>query len=114
MITKYSFGRMEIDGEVYTKDLMILPNGTVRHPWWRRSGHRLSPADIEPILASSPGVVVVGTGDPGLMTPESGLIQELEVRGIEVAVLPTVRAVDRFNRLSAGGRPCAGCFHLTC
>ena len=114
MITGYSFGRMEIGGEVYTKDLMILPDGTILHPWWRDSGHRLTLADIEPVLQSSPAVLVVGTGDPGLMTPEPGLIQELEGRGIEVDVLPTARAVDRFNRLTAEGRPCAGCFHLTC
>ncbi len=114
MITKYSFGRIEIDGGVYTKDLMILPDGIVRLPWWRQSGHRLSLADIEPILASTPAVLVVGIGDPGLMTPEPELIPELERRGIEVAVLPTARAVDRFNRLTAEGRPRAGCFHLTC
>lgn len=114
MITKYSFGVMEVGGEVYTKDLMILSEGTVIHPWWRESGHRLSLDDIEPVLKTPPAVLVVGTGDPGLMTPDPGLIPELERRGIEVDVLPTARAVKRFNRLSAGGRPRAGCFHLTC
>ena len=28
MITHYSFGMMEIDGEVYRKDLMILSDGS--------------------------------------------------------------------------------------
>jgi hypothetical protein len=114
MITGYSFGRMEIGGEVYRNDLIILPGGAILHPWWRNFGHKLTGDDLRPILAAPPKVLIVGTGDPGLLTPEPGLIRELEMKGIEVVVLPTARAVDRFNRLAAEGRPCAGCFHLTC
>jgi hypothetical protein len=114
MITGYSFGRMEIGGEVYRNDLIILPGGAILHPWWRASGHKLSVDDLRSILAAPPKVLIVGTGDPGLMTPEAGLIPELERRGIEVTVLSTPGAVERFNRLSSEGRPCAGCFHLTC
>jgi hypothetical protein len=42
----YSFGCMEINGKPYRKVLMILPDGTSLHPWWRRAGHTLSLPDI--------------------------------------------------------------------
>jgi len=114
MISRYSFGIMEIDGTIYRKDLMILPGGAIHHPWWRAAGHVLTAADIAPILAAAPASLVVGTGDPGLMRPDAGLLPALEARGIATTVLPTARAMAVFNRLSERGDTCAGCFHLTC
>jgi len=114
MITSYSFGMMEVDGQVYRKDLMILPDGFIYHPWWRASGHVLTVADIQPILASHPAVLVVGTGDSGMMKPDGEFVKGLEAGGIKAIILPTARAAQEFNRMSAQAEPCAGCFHLTC
>jgi len=114
MIARYSFGMMEIDGEVYRKDLMILPDGSIHFPWWRTSGHVLTVADIQPVLAASPRRLVVGTGDPGFMKPDAEFMQRVESEGIDVTVLPTTQAVQHFNRVSSQGESCAGCFHLTC
>jgi len=114
MITRYAFGMMEIDGEVYRKDLMILPDGSIHHPWWRASGHVLTAVDIQPILAVSPRALVVGTGNPGLMKPDAEFSQAVESQGINLSVLSTAQAVQRFNRMSTQGESCAACFHLTC
>jgi len=114
MIESYSFGRMVIDGDQYTKDLMILPDGTVVHPWWRNAGHELVASDIEALVDASPSILVVGTGSPGLMTPDPTLCTELESRGIRVMVLPTQGAVSEYNALRQRGENVAACFHLTC
>lgn len=114
MIDSYSFGRMVIDGHEYTKDLMILPDGTVVHPWWRNAGHQLVASDIEALVEASPGVLVVGTGNPGMMTPDRALCAELESQGIRVIVLPTKEAVGEYNALRQRGENVAACFHLTC
>ena len=29
---------MEINGKPYRKDLILLPDGTILHPWWRNPG----------------------------------------------------------------------------
>jgi hypothetical protein len=114
MITRYSFGVMEIDGTAYREDVMILPDGSVLHPWWRASGHVVTVVDIEPILAATPAVLVVGTGNPGRMRPGADFERAIAARGIKVSILPTREAVLEFNRMSARGESCAGCFHFTC
>jgi hypothetical protein len=114
MIDSYSFGCMVIDGARYAKDLMVLPDGAVVHPWWRKTGHALAAADLGEVLAASPEVLVVGTGEPGLMKPEPGLGEELRAAGIETRVMPTAEAAREYNALRGRGRRVAGCFHLTC
>lgn len=114
MIDSYSFGNMVIDGNQYTRDIIILPDGAVLHPWWRKTGHVLAMSDIPEIIAASPDVLVVGTGKPGLMKPEGSLCRELETIGIETRVLPTKQAAAEYNYLREQRRNVAACFHLTC
>lgn len=114
MITHYSFGMMEIDGEIYRKDVLILPDGSVHSPWWRAEGHLLTVADIQDILVAWPKVLVVGTGNPGMMRPDAEFRTTVEDKDIQVTILPTAQAVVEFNMLSERGEGCAGCFHLTC
>jgi hypothetical protein len=113
-ITEFSFGMMRIDDRVYRKDLMILPDGSICHPWWRASGHVLTIDDIGAILDASPAVLVVGTGDAGRMKPDKEFARKMEERGIQVTMLPTRQAATEFNNVAAKGVRCAGCFHLTC
>jgi hypothetical protein len=114
LIEAYSFGFIKIDGREFRKDLIILPDGSVHHPWWRRSGHRLTLADLEPVLAASPDSMVVGSGAYGRMKAAPGLEEELAGRGIEVEMLPTEQAVERFNTLVSSGAMAVACLHLTC
>ena len=114
MIDSYSFGCMVIDGKQYTKDLIILPNGTIHCNWRRQAGHTLAMTDIHDTVAASPDILVVGMGSPGRMKPEGDLCEQLEVMGIEVRVMPTKEATAEYNDLSRRGKKVAGCFHLTC
>ena len=114
MIDSYSFGSMEVDGKQYTKDLIILPDGTILHPWWRKTGHTLAMSDIQDAITTSLDILVVGTGNPGLMKPEGDLCNELKTMGIETRVMPTKEATKEYNALREQGKNVAGCFHLTC
>jgi hypothetical protein len=113
IIDSYIFGRIVIDGKPYSKDLIIFPDGTVFHPWWRKTGHKVALSDIQEIIATSPDILIVGTGMPGLMKPESAFYRELETMGIETRVMPTKAAIKEYNAL-AQHRKVAACFHLTC
>jgi hypothetical protein len=104
---------MEIDSTAYSKDVLILPDGTIISPWWRRDGHRLELEDLEQLLDAGPVVIVAGTGASGLMKPAAGLAESLAGRSIELIALPTEEAVQTYNRV-AGNRRTGGCFHLTC
>jgi len=114
MIEYYSFGQMLVDGQEYGKDLMILPNGEIVSPWWRKTGHELILPDLEIIVTAKPNILVIGTGSSGLMRPKPGLISTLESMGTKTTVLPTKQAVNEYNSLIGTEGKLAACFHLTC
>lgn len=113
VIEHYAFGRMTVNGRVYTSDLMILPNGEVLDEWWRRRGHVVGTADLGSILNSRPELLILGTGASGRMRPEPSLEAALGDLGIRLVAAPTADAAIRFNKVPAESR-CAAAFHLTC
>jgi hypothetical protein len=112
MIEDYHFGSITVDGKTYTGDIKII-GGEVVSDWWRINGHKLAVADIEDILEARPDVLVVGTGDPGLME----VLPETERRLSELDILlvakPTAEALKTYNDL-LGQRKIAFAAHLTC
>jgi hypothetical protein len=114
MIEKCGFGKMEIDGRVYTSDLLILPDGEIADAWRRIRGHRLALEDIQSLLATRPGIIVAGTGIYGRMGIAPALEAYLTDSGIELIAQPTKSAAQTYNDLIGGAKSVAGCFHLTC
>jgi len=112
MIESYSFGKMKVDGEVYTSDLILLP-GQVLPNWWRKEGHRLSLSDLKEVLSASPSVLVVGTGAYGYMAVPEELKKALSQKGIRLIVQKTDAAARAHNELCKKEKV-AGAFHLTC
>lgn len=114
MIEKCGFGKIEIDGRVYTSDLMILPGGEVAAKWRRIRGHHLVLEDIQRLLDARPGIIVAGTGIYGRMRIDPTLEAYLTDGGIELIAQPTEAAAQIYNDLTGGAKSVAGCFHLTC
>lgn len=112
-IESYSFGRMTIDDILYTKDVVIFPDGSILSPWWRQQSHVLALNDLTDLLAANPDIIVCGTGAMGVMKPAAGLKESLAARNIEFITARSVRAVEIYNELS-GKTSVGGCFHLTC
>ncbi|MEM1578352.1 MAG: MTH938/NDUFAF3 family protein [Archaeoglobaceae archaeon] len=110
MIQKYEFGKIWINGELYTTDLIILQD-RVKENWWRKEGHRLSIEDLKEVIDFEPEILVVGTGYNGRMEIPNETKKFLEKRGIRLISAPTPKAVEIFNGIS--GKK-AGAFHLTC
>ena len=107
----YTFGRLTIDGEEQTRDVIVLPDRVVTN-WWRKDGHGLVIEDLEDVLDELPGRLIVGTGADKRMRPDPDTIQQLKDRGVEVEILPTARAVDRYGELNPAKT--AAALHLTC
>ncbi len=112
-IQRYSFGNIVINGIHYTDDIKIIGK-TVVPDWWRKSGHRVEPADITDILAAEPDIIILGTGEPGQMKPSKQLIDLLKEKNIELIEQPTQKAAATFNKLHQNGKNIAAGFHLTC
>jgi hypothetical protein len=65
-IDSYSFGRIVIEGQAYTSDVVIYRD-RVDASWWRKEGHRLHADDIAEALNAHPDVLIIGTGYEGVM-----------------------------------------------
>lgn len=110
-LENYSFGRVTADGSEQTRDLIVLPDRVVTD-WWRRDGHSLAMEDLDEVAGELPARLVLGCGAHGRLEPDPAVVAELERRGVEVEVLRTDQAVERYNELDE--RTTAAALHLTC
>ena len=111
-IDSYSFGKITIDGEAYSRDVIVRPDG-VTPDWWRRDGHNLVPEDLADALEQTPEVLVVGCGAHGVLKVPDRTREWLASKGIELVELTTPEACDRYNEFAPAKKVVAG-LHLTC
>jgi hypothetical protein len=111
-IEHYSFGKIIIDGKTYTSDVIIYPE-KVGSSWWRKQGHSLHIDDLKDIIAEKPELLIVGTGNSGVMVVPHETVSYLKSKGIEVNIARTDEAVRLFNRFQKEKRTIAA-LHLTC
>jgi len=107
----YRFGRIVIDGEEQTRDVIVMPERVVTN-WWRAKGHRLVLDDLKDVREELPEHLIVGTGAYGQMRPDPKAVEQLRRAGVEVEALPTADAVRRYGELDPGRT--AAALHLTC
>ena len=111
-IDHYSFGKVTIEGKVYTSDVIIYPD-RVDDSWWRKEGHLLQLADLAEALQAKPDMLVIGTGYAGVMRVPRETIDRIISQGIEVKVERTAKAVEVCNDLQ-GAKIVIALLHLTC
>ncbi|MBU7010762.1 MAG: hypothetical protein HXS46_08730 [Theionarchaea archaeon] len=109
MIEDYAFGRITVNGKVYTSDIIIA--GSSIHSWWRKQGHVLNPEDLTSVLKANPQTLVVGTGAYGLMKIPEKTEKFLKRHNITLIAEKTGKAVGIFNNLTGEK---AAALHLTC
>jgi hypothetical protein len=107
----YSFGRILVDGEEHTRDLIVLPDRVVAN-WWRRDGHALVMEDLREVEQDLPDRLIVGCGAHGRLRPDPAVVEALERRGVDVEALHTADAVRRYQE--SDERRTAAALHLTC
>jgi hypothetical protein len=110
-IEDYSFGRIVVDGQEETADVIVLPDRIVPN-WRRRDGHSLVLEDLADVLDELPERLVIGTGANGRLHPDPVTLELLRQRGIDVEALPTEDAVRRYGELNPAAT--AAALHLTC
>jgi hypothetical protein len=112
-IEKYSFGSITIEGEEYTKDVIIFPD-KVFSPWWREEGHSLSIKDLKEVIVAKPSLLIIGTGAYGAMNIPKETLQRLKEKNIETVSAKTGDAVKIHNEKLLENKNVIACLHLTC
>ncbi|MCL5773656.1 MAG: MTH938/NDUFAF3 family protein [Firmicutes bacterium] len=111
-IESCSFGKIVIDGKTYQNDLIIFSDH-LNASWRRKESHKLCLADIFEIIKEGPEVIVIGTGESGLMRVLTEVKENLKDKGIELVVAPTEQACKAYNDMSKSKKTIAA-LHITC
>lgn len=112
MVDSYQFGVIVVNGRRYTSDVIIYPN-RVDDNWWRREGHSLCPQDLGEIVREKPEILVIGTGNSGLMKVSPSTCRWIEEKGIRLKAELTQTAYQTYNQLQKAHKVIAA-LHLTC
>ena len=106
------FGAIRVSGKTYRSDVIIYPDHT-NSQWWRKQGHSLVVDDIKEVIDARPDVIIVGTGQPGLMQVSDETLAAIKQLNIETIVMPTEQACKEYNRI-APKKNVIACLHPTC
>ena len=110
-ITRFSFGRMVVDGKRFESDLAIFADGRVER-WHARINHSIELRDILALLDGPVSKLIIGVGTDRKCAVSDEIMTHAAARAIEVHILDTYEAVKLFNASEKQGL--AACFHLTC
>jgi hypothetical protein len=115
-IEGFKFGSIVIGGKRYGRDVLILPDGTVKQRkggLWRYGRHAIMKSEIEELVKASPEIVVVGTG----MRAKAKLASDAELyikeAKVELIAVPSREAIERLNRLVEEGTRVSALIHIT-
>lgn len=116
LITHISWGKMEIDGQIWGRDFKLYPGGARDWDWRETDTHHvpgIQIADVEELLDNGSDIVVLTRGMQLILQTCPETLEMLKEREIPVHVEETKAAVELYNRLAATERV-GGLFHSTC
>ncbi len=113
IVEHYEFGKIRINGKIYTRDLIIMPWRIVEN-WWRKEGHRVQMEDLKEIMNEEISYFIIGTGYYGRVNVDRDVIEFFERRGVRVILKESEEAVKDYNKFAKEGKKVALGIHLTC
>jgi hypothetical protein len=111
------FGSITIQGQKIENDVIIRLDGTVKKRNKKLSkrllgtSHRISLAEAQHVLDSGARLLIIGTGQRGLVHLGDEAWGFFDEQGCQVRLLPTPEAIQAWNK--AEGKV-IGLFHVTC
>ena len=115
-ISHLSWGRIDVEDHPPFKDTKVFPGGAREWDWGETGTHHvpgIQPADVQELIERGVEAVVLSKGIWERLNVCPETLEVLAKNGIEVEVLQTEAAVQRFNELRES-MPVGGLFHSTC
>lgn len=112
MIEEHKFGSFVINGREYLGDIKII-DGKVK-PWENRIKHNVNLADIRELLDINPEVLVIGTGNSGLLNVPSEIIDLITAKRIYSIIDLNTKAIKKYNEALLQKNKVVALFHATC
>ena len=92
----------KVNDRVLEASFILSPNDLIES-WEANDATDLAPADLAPILALNPELVLLGTGDTQRF-PSAAVMAACLTRGIGIEVMTNAAAARTFNVLAGEGR----------
>jgi hypothetical protein len=115
-IKRLTWGQLELEDGRTFKDAKLYPGGAREWDWRETgTGHQpgVQPADVRELIERGATVVVLSQGMNGRLRVSAETLALLEDSSVRVHVLPTERAVARYNEL-VDTEPVGALIHSTC
>ena len=115
-IADSSWGRIELEDGRTFKDAKLWPGGGREWDWHETgTGPRpgIQPEDVDELLEHGAEVIILSRGRVRALSVPDATVDRVESAGAEALVLPTGRAIEKYNELRED-RPVGGLFHSTC
>ncbi len=105
------FGEITINGKPYDSDMTVFWDGKLSY---RTKEHTFEVGELLTVMRPGPEIIVIGTGDEGVLRIAPEVNQIAEQKGIKIYAEKTLKATELFNAFSDQGKKVAGVFHVTC
>ena len=116
-IDKFGFGSAVIDGTKHIRDVILLPDGTMKRRsggFWIIGSHRIKKEELDQLFASGAEAVVIGVGVLSRARLSDEAKNYAERQSAKLFVLPSRDAVRKWNQLADEGKTAAALIHITC
>ncbi len=116
-IDSFNFGFIVVDEKQYSRDIVILPDGTVkdRDPGRGRLGsHTIARSEVEALARTQPEVILIGTGVQNMARLARDAEFYLTEPDLNLTLMPSDEVVKKFNKLVEEGEKVAALIHVTC
>jgi hypothetical protein len=111
------FGSITIEGETFGRDVLIRLSGEVTKRKKKLSkavygtSHVVSLEEAEYVFQEGAELLIVGTGQSGLVELSEAVADYFRNNGYRVELLPTRQAIETWNQAEGA---VIGLFHVTC
>ena len=117
-IDETQFGEITIDNKKYGQ-VLIIGNAVFERDEKRLrklfdTTHQIGDWEIEALLQESPEIVVVGTGQSGVLQVEQEFLNQMRENGVEVITDITPKAIEIYNEKIEQGKRVNALIHTTC
>ena len=116
-ITRVGYGEITVGRETYSRDIYIAVSGKVKKrddslaKQLYGSSHVVGPKELEQVCTGGPEVLLIGAGKSNKVELTEEARRFLEQRSIKCEILPTVKAVESYNKSKQRK---AALMHVTC
>lgn len=117
-INSTEFGSITIDDKKYNQ-VLIIGNYVIERDYSKLeklfgTSHKIGTWEVEKLLQESPDLILIGTGQSGVMEVNKEVLDKLKTSGAEVIVDITPKIIKLYNEKIKSGKKINALIHTTC